>query len=416
MNYYLKALDETRNSKNNLLLGRINMDLGEIYNLQRDFIKSRKKFYTAYLYFYKDKYQTLAFYSLLCIGRTYHDNKEYKSANNYFNKILSQAKDSIQQGSLYQEKGLNFNDSKRLDSALFYYRKVINYPCMETNRAIRFYLLAKLYFDLNQIDSSYFYASNSFKYNPDIRTQRECYRIITNCEFIKGNTDSVTVYMNKYVALGDSIRKIDAQTKGSYIESMHAVKKEADRSKNLVWYLGCLLLLVLTGSFLLYRFVLQRSKQEKIRIHVTQSEEKVGRLITVIDNKAAVLNKKIEERKAEVLSEFKTAGIEVKEKQIKKIYDDFLHINDTRFFLKEMDTDLNNLVTKLQNRYNGLNEKELFWCCLHLLRISNNDMLIIFDYKNENSLKALKKRLLKKFNLDSVIHFRNFLIGILSED
>ena len=41
MNYYLKALDEAKDSKDNLLLGRINTDIGKIFSLQSDFIQAR---------------------------------------------------------------------------------------------------------------------------------------------------------------------------------------------------------------------------------------------------------------------------------------------------------------------------------------------------------------------------------------
>jgi tetratricopeptide (TPR) repeat protein len=416
MIFYLKALDKAQNSKNNILLGRINLDMGDIFNLQRDFLDARQKYKLSYTYFKNANLQNLAFYSYLNIGRTYHEAKDYKSAQIIYQKTLFQAKDSMQLGALYQEMGQNFYDSGKFDTALNYCRRIIKYPYIGNNLAIRYNLLADIFFAQNIFDSSYYCASTAFQYNPDIRTQRECYRIMTNCDFIKGNTRNVTTYMNKYVTLGDSIRKIDTQIKGSYMETMHKAKKEASQSKNLVWYLSCLVLLVLVGSYLYYILYSRRTKKEKVELHQTLSDEKTEKLIKFIDEKATILHLKIDERKLAVLSEYKTASIQDRENQIRKIYDDLLHINDTNFFLKDRNADLNNLVTKLQNRYNGLNEKQLIWCCLHLLRISNYDMLIIFNYKNDNSLKGLKKRLMKKFNLESVTHFHDFLIAILSEN
>ncbi|MFZ4799125.1 MAG: tetratricopeptide repeat protein [Bacteroidia bacterium] len=416
MLYYLKALDEIKDQNDNILSGRLNFDMGDILNIQCDYKLAREKYGKASICFNRAKFQAQSFYSLLNIGRTYHEEKNYKIAMAYYQKLIVKTKDSLQTGALYQEIGLNFYNFNSLDSALIYFRKVLDYPYLSNNKALRYLRISKLFFQKEKIDSSLYYAQKSFDYEPDIRTQREAYCVISNCEFIRGNTKNVTIYMNKYVALGDSIRKIDTQIKGSYMETMHKAKKEAAQSKNLVWYLSCLVLLVLVGSYLYYILYSRRTKKEKVELHQTVSVEKTEKLIKFIDDKAAILHLKIDERKLAVLSEYKTASIQERENQIRKIYDDLLHINDTNFFLKDMDTDLNNLVTKLQNRYNGLNEKQLIWCCLHLLRISNYDMLIIFNYKNDNSLKGLKKRLMKKFNLDSVTLFHDFLIAILSEN
>jgi len=44
----MKALDEAKSSKDNKLLGKLNYDLEEIYQVQRDFTLARQKFATAY--------------------------------------------------------------------------------------------------------------------------------------------------------------------------------------------------------------------------------------------------------------------------------------------------------------------------------------------------------------------------------
>ena len=54
MQYYLKALDEVKDEKDNILLGRVNLDLGDIYNIQGDYNVARKKYQLAYDYFSKE--------------------------------------------------------------------------------------------------------------------------------------------------------------------------------------------------------------------------------------------------------------------------------------------------------------------------------------------------------------------------
>jgi len=416
MNFYLKAKDEAQDSNDSLLLGKINQNMGEINNTQGDYKLAREKYQNAYTYFNAPKLNKLAFYSLLNIGRTYHTAKDFKTAQEYYRRIITKAKDSFQTGALYQEMGLNFYDSHQYDSALVYYRRILNYPNLGYNRATRYCSLSSLYFDLKQFDSAFYYASRSLSFVIDFRTQRECYRIMTNCEFIKGNTKNVTTYMNKYVTLGDSIRKVEAQIKGSYMETNHLAKKEAAKSKNIAWYLTGLLILLIIAGYFLFRLFTRNNRKEKDQIIETHHEEKLGIHKKVIEDKWTVLQKQIEERKKIMATEYKNAGPKERELQLRKTYKNILHYDEPKLFFAEMDKFLNKLITKLTNRYTTLNEKELTLCCYLLLHIPTYDMLILFDYKSDDSLKSLKRRLTKKLELENATLLEDFLLNILSEN
>jgi len=414
MNFYLKALDAVENKEDYTLLGKINFDMGDIYNIQRDYILARHKFHNAHAYYIRAKSQLFAFYALLYIGRTFHEAKDYKKAQIFYQNNISQAKDSIQQGALYFEMGLNFYDSKCLDSALFYLRRVINYPYVTNNRALRYYYLANLYFDLNQVDSAFQYASNSSKFRTDINIQRECYRIMTNCMYLKGKMKNMSLYMDKYVQLSDSLRKVDAQTKGSYIESIHSETREVSKTKqNLVYLLG-VLLLVIVLSISVYVWKTRRAKQEKLLAEETYVQEKVGIRKEVMFKHREVLLEKIEKKKMEHAGERKRANASGREQIDLKMYEELFHLSEVHFFQKEMDTVLNNLVTKLQTRYPALNEKEINWCCLHLLLIPVADIMLLLDYR-VTSLKKMKQRLAAKVQLQGAQELDGFLNNLLSE-
>jgi tetratricopeptide (TPR) repeat protein len=415
-NSYLKALDELAGSDNNLLLGKIHFDLGSIYSLQTDYVSARRKFQLANSYFKKSNSQVQSFYALLFTGRTYHLSGEYLKAENYYRKLIPQAKDSMQMGTLLQEIGSNFYESKQLDSALNCYRQIVNYPYLEYNRALRYSVLAKIYFDLNKPDSAYKYASESFKYNPEIRTQRESYRIMTNCEFAKGHLDKVTLYMNKYVQLGDSIRKIDAQIKGSYIESLHDTRMKAAIQKNWIFYLVLLIISVSISAFLFINGLHNRSKKAMQQSEVTLVQQKIDIRNDIMLGKRTAVLEKIAQIKSEQSSARKIANQLEREEILKKMYEELLHLNDMPFFFNEMDTMLNNLVSKLRNRYKALNDKELCWCCFFLLKIPTHDMLILLDYKTDNSLKRMKNRLAEKMHLDNATMLSQLLLDVLTED
>ena len=441
--FYMKALDELQGSKNLILLGRINFDLGDINILQNDYALAREKYTMAYGYFMRAKLNAQAFYSRLNIGRTYHQAKDYKSAQRYYRKLVTLPEDSLQQGALLQEIALNYYDDKRLDSALVYYRRLIHYPYMGNNMSIRYNYLANVFFDLNNVDSAYIYAKAALEFEPGIRTQRECYRILTNTEYLKGNMKEMSSYMNHYVRLGDSLRRIDAQTKGSILENIHNTNLEVEKTRNKVWYLlGCLVLVML-GGFLLYSRLHRRTKIEKIHLETqkiqtreihkkqietekirmqaekmhteeTHSKQKAGIRAEIMLKHGDALLEKMEALKAEQSSERKKATLAQRELLDRKIYDKLLHFNDINFFYRQMDTVLNNLVSKLKKRYPSLSDKEICWCCLFLLKVPTTDIYMLLHYQ-VGSLKKMRQRLAQKLVLSGAPALNDFLIGMLSE-
>lgn len=414
MDYYLKAMDIAQAKKDYLLLGRINSDIANIYTSQRDYSLARKKFKLAYEYFTRLKLQDKAFNLLLDIGRTYHNAKEYRKAQHHYSTLYSQAVDSMQQGALLQEIAINYYSSQKYDSALLYFRKIIPYPYILNNRAIRYYYLADLFFDLDQLDSAYYYAENSFNYNPDIRTQYECYRILTNVAYTRKDTKELFGKMERYVKLGDSIRKIDAQTKGSILEALHSTEKKADNTKQQRLYLFGLVILLTTIGFTVFFYARKRIKKEKKRMETNHLEQKIGLKKEIVNKRRVTLLQQIEELKAEQAHEYKKASPAAKEEMHRQLYNQLIHINSKENFEREMDLILNNMVSKLKDRYPSLTEKEIIWCCLHTLNIPTIDILLLLNYKVD-SLNKMKQRLAQKTQIKGVPEINCFLNSILSE-
>jgi tetratricopeptide (TPR) repeat protein len=238
--FLLKALDCSGNSQNCLLPGRIHFDLGEIHCTQRDFTPARKEFTQAYRCFKNGNADKQAFYPLLYIGRTYHEAKEYTYALRFYTKMLPTTKDSLLRGAVLQEMGLNYYDAKQYSRALTCLLELIDYPYLENNKAIRYMMLADLYYDINQIEQAFNFSKQALTFNPDIRTKKNCCRILVNCRTGPGRMAEMKKYMKLYQDCSDSIKKIDTQTKGSYIETMHTTRKEVSKKS-----IGCGILQVL---------------------------------------------------------------------------------------------------------------------------------------------------------------------------
>jgi len=414
-NCYLKALDEAKNSMDNTLLGRINFDMGDICLYQREYEPARENYMQAYHYFSEAKQTTYAHYSLIYIGKTYSLVKLYKKAQPYLYKVYKESKDSTVINLALQNIGVNYYYSKQFDSALVYLRMAIHNSIILSNYAIQNYYLADLFLDMNEADSACYYASKVLNYNPDIRTKRECYRILANTAKGRGYISKVKKFMANYQECSDSIRKIDAQTKGTVLKTIHTTKQEMDKTKSKLFYVYIFLLLVTLLFVFIYYLKHKQNKEEKQRSDKIHSQKILSIRKEDLLKKSDTLLKKVEEKKVELAEERKKANQLDRELQIKNIYSDLIQINDLQVFHDEMDVVLNMLVTKLKTRYRGLTTKELTWCCLYLLKIPTHDILILLDYKTDNSLKRMKNRLSEKLNLENATQLSNFLNAILSE-
>ena len=413
---YVEGLELIENRNEFMLSARLNFDMAEICRYQKEYATARKKYCEAYNLYLKAKSVYFANTTLLSIGITFSNEKQYKKAQKYFYRVYQNTNDSLTKGLAIQNLGINYYALKQFDSALYYLRKSLSFPYIQTNMAIRNYYLADLYFDLNKFDSANYYAKKSFNYNPDIITRRECYRILVNAANAKGDIRGLKKSMVGYQYCVDSIRKIDAQPKGTYIENLHYTKAESKQNKLKLWIVICILFILFILACLLFRRLRRHSKKA-----IKQTEEKHIRHKAEIRKepvlkKRKALNDKIEKIKTEQIQEKKPVSIAEREFQARKIYEKLLHLNDTEFFFQEMNTLFNNMVTKLKGRYPGLNDKELLWCCLYLLEVPTHDMLILLEYKTDNSLKRMKNRLSGKVGIENAGLLGDFLFKIISED
>jgi hypothetical protein len=220
--------------------------------------------------------------------------------------------------------------------------------------------------------------------------------------------------MSKYQDCDDSIRKIDLQTKGSYIETMHNTQKEAAQSRSWIWYLFALIILLVSGSIYIYirkhKMAIQAVEQSRANYSKEKTEMRKGVLL----KKRTELLTNIERIKTEQKQLDKEAG--KFDKRIKSMYNELLHIQDSSLFFCEMDGALNNIIAKLKTNAPDIKDKELIWCCLHLLDVPTHDVLILLDYESVNSLKRMKGRLAPKLGLENAGLLSDYLLQLLTSD
>lgn len=177
--------------------------------------------------------------------------------------------------------------------------------------------------------------------------------------------------------------------------------------------------LILVGfvlAYVLIKRLKRRSKKEIKQTRETFIQQKADIRKRPVQKKRIGLEEKIDKLKSEQTLVRKPCNQAEREMLVRDAYEKLLHINDLEFFFHEMDTLFHDLVSKLKKRYPDLSDKQLIWCCLHLLKIPTHDMLILLDYKTDNSLKRMKNRLADRMGVATAASLGTFLLSIVSED
>ena len=402
--FYFKALESVDFKHDYLLLGKIYSDKGDICVMQQDYKESLKRYWTSLSFFSLADKKIDQRFVILSIGRSYHLLKDYKTAQLFYRKALSQVKDSMLCGSVYQEMGINYYSAKQFDSAQFYLRKSLPYPFKGTSFAIRCYKLSDLLFDLGQYDASFQYATLALKQHPaNFYTQRDCYRILVNIEYLRKNINQMGFYMTSYQSCTDSIRQVELQTKSTVLEKLHATTQESNGAKSsMIMAVSILMIILLVSVFLvvyLYkRNKLKREQLDAFKIQLSSKQEFVSQALT----------KKIEETRALQAELRKTASAEERERLDRELYKNALHLNNWDDFNREMNHAFNNIIISLKSNYPTINQKELTWCCFHLLDIPHPDRMLLLEATSD-SLYKLKQRLAQKLNLNTTKDLDLFL-------
>jgi len=259
-----------------------------------------------------------------------------------------------------------------------------------------------MFFDINQNDSAFQYATLALKYPSTFYNQRDCYRILSNTEYNRKDFKQMAFYMSRYQDCTDSVRKVETQTKTSVLEDLHQTNGAFSKSKHFLILLGCIIPFIILLSIIIVFRLRKRSKGKE-----KQLEEVEVQLVEV----GVQLNEKknlfieslihqINETRSSQSSVYKKATTLQREQMDKELYNACLHLNDWEVFKRLMNKTFNNLITTLENNYSDLTRKDIIWCCLFLLDVPNQDMAIILD-SQPGSLYKLKSRLTQKLNLKS---------------
>lgn len=117
---------------------------------------------------------------------------------------------------------------------------------------------------------------------------------------------------------------------------------------------------------------------------------------------------KIEEVRKREKAKNKRLSLYEKQEFDLKVFDECLYVNDSVAFDKLMNLTFNNILVKLHRLNPELSRNELVCCCLLLLDLNSQEIILILNVEL-NTLYKLKQRISQKLNLNSSTEILPFL-------
>ena len=401
---YYKSIDNCNPNYHKLLLGKIYEDLAVISYIQSEYKEARKKNQLAASFYLKAGRTEFAYNTLTSIGITYLAENKHSTARSYFKQVYSLSNDSFTIGIALNEIGISYYNNKQYDSALYYHRKSLTYPSRGNNLPLKYCSIANVFSDIDKYDSATIYAMKSLKCaGGNLFMRRGCCRIIVNAAYNKGDIKLMSKYMSKYQEYTDSVLIIKSQTKATVIEQQHHSKAKATVAKQNLTTLTLLLIVSILIIIIICVYLYKRSKLSKREIN-NYKQELNSKQVFVSQS----ITTKIEELKSIQTDTRKQVQPADREKLSKELYNNTLHIDNWDLFSSDMNHAFNNIVDKLQTEHPALSRKEISWCCLNLLDISNVDRVLLLETTTEGLYK-LKQRVAQKLNLVSTKELDTYL-------
>ncbi|ADQ80044.1 Tetratricopeptide TPR_1 repeat-containing protein [Paludibacter propionicigenes WB4] len=407
-NMFLKALDNKSATKHDKLWAELYHNLGNICYIQHEYLNAREKYIQSAEYYNKANTVLESNYRLLDIGRTYFSEKKYNTALFYYSKVLGQSKDSFQTGKALQEIGINYLHSGKIDSAQKYLTRCLHYPGKAEDKGLQFMSLADMYLKCSQFDSAFHYSALALKEPTDLLTKRECYRILVDIEFHKKNLIQMGKYMTLFQSYSNFVKALESQTKSTVIENLHDTNEIEKGTKRNTIIILSILFIVLSLSGIIVYLLFKRNKAKKTQLKLFRDQ-----LSTKQEFVSRNLSRRIQTAKETQTDHRRNASSEERVKLDKELYNKTLQLEKWDDFKVEMNHTFNQIIDKLELNFSGITQREMIWCCLHLLEVPNTDKMLILD-ASPDSLYKLKQRLAKKLNLKTTKQLDSFLIEIIS--
>lgn len=431
--YYLKALEIGKNSKEYKLLIRISSNLGTLYAYQDIYDMALPLYKQALHYtFLEQKQDSLNIsYILRNIARTYTQTHQPDSAIKYYQKAIDYSTPN-NLSSLYVDLGnLHFNN-KEYEEAKKYLDKALDALVNKTGIDYINLSKGKLYTAVNSLDSAKFYLERSSK-SPYLYTKAGSFQRLAKVALKENKLNDFAKYTIQYEELRDSI------TNRSHFENIRLTQgmfnyqqinkekikfeKEATDRLILVYQIIILFVIILAVGIYIYKREQNKKKRQleqkeqqykRSQQYLEDNKKQIAQLENILSTEKAqmteVQRQLYEARKVMLQMENRTiiekqGAIEVLEQDFHsaslylKIHrEEEVQLNSTEWFeLRQLiDATYSDFTNRLIKLYPKISQEEIRICYLSKMDVPVKKIATIVHITS-SGVSQCRRRLYKKF-------------------
>lgn len=402
MQHYLAAVDIAKKAKEYKIEGDVYNHIAELYEFNDKYKDARSMYEKSGDCFKQVKDSINYAYSLRDIGWTLVNEDCLPEAINYCMQAYNyskQLKDSLLLSSLTNRIGICYKEMKEFDLAEEYLFQSINYQ--KENSAPTYLAIADLFFRKKDYDKSYYYIDKgAMKETKNNYTGGGILYLSYLIEKDLKHSELALKYYEQYVALTDSISKLQERTDSEKVEKRYEQSKLLNTNYELYTkqqrtiILCILLLLACITTVLVYKIRISRKNK---RIHKQQ--------VLLQNNHAQLMTK-----------ELSVKGLEI---DIQQIRENILHnsavwekiVRNSKsiqiakqdpFTEKEWLTFTEiikatylSFYENLYSKFSGLTVDEFRFCCLLKAGLNSQELSIFLNIQPE-SVNHKRYRIMKK--------------------
>ncbi len=405
MELLLKAADLTENSNDYKLQYLIYYYLGELYIGENLYDFALKKLNKAYYFSRLLNDSSYTAFVRRDIAISFSGKNSNDSALNYYYQALNilPQKDTATLIILFDEMGGIYNTTGNYAKSIQLVNRAISLKPAYKELFYGYLIKARVYLNTQQYDSANYYYNKTI-HSPYIYTRASSYEGLARVYSVKGNYKGAFQLMRTFNKCRDSI---DLQTKSAAIIEMQNIyqhEKSKEQIQRLIlekkeqtinfyhWgLLSFIFLLLLCGTFFIYRNLAKKKLLEKSKILLEQE----NRLIKMREKECKLREDFF--KKLNNIKKIPSLGVTNENEKIESL--DItakisLTSSDWEELIRNIDIAYDHFTDRLTKAYPNLNIQEIHLCCLVKIKVARNDLANIFCITPQ-SVKTTKYRIKK---------------------
>lgn len=333
------------------------------------------------------------------------DNKKDSALINYYLalKVIPKS-DTATLIALYNEMGGVYENLGNYTLAIESVNKALALDTSTEDPCYSYVTKAHTYLKMEKYDSAIYYYNKTI-YSTNLYTRASCYNGLAEAYYAKGDSKKAFLLMNTFNKYRDTIEN---QTKTAAVVEVqniyqHGKAKEQiqrllleKKEQTIAFYnwglLSFILLLLLSGSFFIYRSRNKKELLEKSRMLLEQE----NKLIKMREKESQLREDFF--KKLNKLNKIPSLGL-VNTKNKDSLSDDVVRISltdrDWDELIRNIDVAYDHFTDRLKREYSNLTLQEIHLCCLVKIKVARNDLANIFCITPQ-SVKTTKYRIKKE--------------------